>query len=86
MNTPKKYGLLLVDIQGKLAELVENSNVVLSNTEKLIKSCQILSIETVVLEQNPKGLGTTHPCIDRHLNNIEPLIKYSLTLWQSNTF
>ena len=76
MSNHAKVGLLVVDIQGKLAELVSGSQAMLANTQKLIKSSQLLSIPIVVLEQNPKGLGSTHREIKQHLSGITPLEKY----------
>lgn len=54
-------GLILVDVQGSLARIVENSGLVIANTRKLIQCCKLLSIPIIWLEQNPKGLGVTIP-------------------------
>ena len=67
MKNADECGLLIVDIQGTLANLVANSEMTISNTVRLIKSCQALSIPVVVLEQNPKGLGPTTLEIERCL-------------------
>lgn len=79
MAKTEKYGLLIVDIQGKLAELVENSDEMINNTIKLIECCQILSIPVVVLEQNPKGLGKTTFMVRESIDNYAPLVKYSFS-------
>jgi len=52
-------GLIVVDIQGKLARLVHESATLISNCEKLIKGVQILDLPIIWLEQNPDKLGTT---------------------------
>ncbi len=52
-------GLLLVDVQGSLARIVQNSDIFIANTKKLIQCCKLLSIPVIWLEQNPKGLGAT---------------------------
>lgn len=54
-------GLIVVDIQGGLARIVQQSDLFINNTKKLIQSCQLLSIPVIWLEQNPKGLGATVP-------------------------
>jgi nicotinamidase-related amidase len=54
-------GLLVVDVQGKLARMVEHSEQIIANTEKLIKCSQKLDLPIVCLEQNPAGLGKTVP-------------------------
>jgi len=61
LNKVNDHGLLIVDIQGKLAQLVHNSASFLQQTRKLIQCCQQLHLPIVVLEQNPEGLGTTTP-------------------------
>lgn len=54
-------GLIIVDIQGKLAKIVHKSDSLVNNTRKLIECCQLLSMPIIWLEQNPKGLGETLP-------------------------
>jgi hypothetical protein len=44
------FGLVVVDIQGKLARIVHNSDSVIRQTQKLIQCCQALAIPIVVLE------------------------------------
>lgn len=77
MSSADNYGLLVIDIQGKLAHLVNNGSAVIANTAKLIKCCQLLSIPIVVLEQNPKGLGSTTSELQSALNNYQPMTKHS---------
>lgn len=73
----ESYGLLIVDIQGSLANIVDNSEQIIENTVKLISCCQLLSIPVVVLEQNPDGLGATTPQIKESVLNYQPLEKHS---------
>ena len=77
MITTQNCGLLIVDVQGKLAEIVADSGRMIGNIVKLTKSCQILSIPVVVLEQNPEGLGSTAPDITDCLEHYRPLVKHS---------
>jgi nicotinamidase-related amidase len=60
-------GLIVVDIQGSLARTVQQSDLFIGNTKKLIQCCQLLSIPIIWLEQNPKGLGATVPEISELL-------------------
>lgn len=76
MSEQSSVGLLVVDIQGKLAELVDQSEALLSSTKKLIKCCSVLSIPIVVLEQNPEGLGPTHKTLTTDLGDFDPLAKF----------
>ena len=60
-------GLIVVDIQGSLARIVQQSDLFIDNTKKLIQCCKLLSIPIIWLEQNPKGLGATVPEISELL-------------------
>jgi nicotinamidase-related amidase len=53
--------LILVDVQGRLARIVQNSDLLIANIRKLLQCCKLLSIPVIWLEQNPEGLGETVP-------------------------
>ncbi|QFZ54450.1 hydrolase [Oceanihabitans sp. IOP_32] len=74
LNT-ENTGLILVDVQGKLARTVFESESLIANIEKLIKGCKILGIPIVWLEQYPEGLGHTVPEISKLLKNQKPIEK-----------
>ena len=59
MLTKEKTGLIVVDIQGKLARLVHDSSTLIPNCEKLIKGVQSLGLPILWLEQNPDKIGST---------------------------
>ncbi len=59
MLNKNNTGLVLIDVQGSLARLVQNSDLIIANIKKLIECCKILSLPVIWLEQNPKGLGET---------------------------
>ena len=67
-------GLILVDIQGKLASMVMDNGYI-EQTRKLIQACRVLSIPLIWLEQNPKGLGHTIPEITDLLDGHKPYEK-----------
>jgi nicotinamidase-related amidase len=79
-------GLLIVDIQGKLARLVHDSDTLLSNCVKLIKGAQALKLPIICLEQNPDKLGPTVDEIHLLLNKARPLVKYTFNACQEPTF
>ncbi|MFQ2092537.1 isochorismatase family protein [Aeromonas taiwanensis] len=54
-------GLLVVDIQGRLARLVEESDTLIANTATLVQGARALGLPVVWLEQNPGKLGATVP-------------------------
>ena len=76
MISVNNCGLLVVDIQGKLARLVHDSEAMIQSTRKLIECCQLLSLPIITLEQNPQGLGHTVEELTEHLTEIEPIEKH----------
>lgn len=61
MLQSNQTGLLVVDIQGKLARLVEGSEALIANTARLVQGAQALGLPVIWLEQNPDKLGATVP-------------------------
>ena len=70
-------GLIVIDIQGKLARLVHESEVLIANCEKLIKGAQALSLPIIWLEQNPEKLGPTVDNLAAILANQQPITKFT---------
>ncbi|NVK57281.1 MAG: isochorismatase family protein [Alteromonadaceae bacterium] len=56
-----KAGLLVVDVQGKLARSVADSELMISQLEALIKGVQVLGLPVIQVEQLPDKLGRTVP-------------------------
>ena len=63
MLTPKETLLLIIDVQGRLAPAVFESEKVERNIQKLIRACHVLEVPLLVTEQYPKGLGNTIPSL-----------------------
>jgi len=53
--------LLVIDLQGKLVELVHRSPLVLAATRRLLAIAELFAVPVVLTEQYPRGLGATHP-------------------------
>ncbi|MGY5612632.1 isochorismatase family protein [Vibrio brasiliensis] len=70
-------GLIIVDVQGKLASLVDESEALVKNCVTLIQGAQILDLPIVWLEQNPTKLGDTVEAISQHLQGASPISKYT---------
>lgn len=86
MLTQETTGLIIIDVQGKLARIVNESEKLVSNLEKLIRGCQILSIPIIYAEQNPKGLGSTIPEIGKLLSPQKPVEKYTFNALENEAF
>ncbi|RZQ51662.1 hydrolase [Pseudoalteromonas phenolica] len=68
-------GLVIVDIQGKLASLVHGSEAMISQTVKLVQAAKLLDLPMVFLEQLPEKLGSTIPELQAHLGDIPAIEK-----------
>ncbi|MBE8728248.1 hydrolase [Flavobacterium hungaricum] len=79
-------GLIVIDVQGKLARIVHESEKLIQNLEKLIRGCQILSLPIICAEQNPAGLGSTVPELQKLFANQKPIAKFSFNALENNLF
>jgi nicotinamidase-related amidase len=64
--------LVVVDVQGKLAQLMYEKDTLFKNIEVLIKAAKILNIPILWCQQCPDALGPTVPQIAELLSGIEP--------------
>lgn len=61
--------LLIIDIQEKLANVMDRKEEILKNTNILINAFQLFEIPIIVTEQYPEGLGKTKEAISDKFNN-----------------
>lgn len=74
-----KTGLVVIDVQGKLATIVHDSEAFIANLVKLVKAAKLLGMPILWLEQNPEKLGATVPELREVLDRVEPIAKYSFS-------
>jgi nicotinamidase-related amidase len=67
--------LVVVDFQGKLAQIVHNAEETLKNAAILIQGMKVLDIPVIATEQYPKGLGHTVAAIADHFDGVPVLEK-----------
>ncbi|MBI4911768.1 MAG: isochorismatase family protein [Acidobacteria bacterium] len=60
---PRRSILLVIDLQGKLVEMVHRPAMVLESTTRLLRLADLFSVPVLLTEQYPKGIGPTHPGI-----------------------
>lgn len=75
MLSQNDTGLIIVDIQGKLAEIVHQSESVIANATVLAKGANCLGLPIVWLEQNPSRLGATTASLSDALGDYQPIPK-----------
>ena len=77
MLARENTGLVVIDIQGKLASLVHDSDALIANCAKLIQGAQVLGLPIVWLEQNPDKLGATVEPLKQLLEGSAPISKFT---------
>ena len=74
-----KTALIVVDVQGKLADLMSEREALFANVERLIGGARAMGLPIVVTEQNPEKLGATRPEIAACLGDYEPITKMTFS-------
>jgi nicotinamidase-related amidase len=86
MLKPENSVLVMIDIQGKLWNVMYEKESLLENAQKLAKGVQILGVPVILTEQNPRGLGPTLPELMQYLPEVKPLPKLSFSCCQDKGF
>ncbi len=55
--------VVVIDLQGKLMEMIERPKLVIEATIRLLKLCELFEVPVILTEQYPQGLGRTHPSV-----------------------
>ena len=63
----EKTALLIIDVQSRIIDVMQNKESLVQNIVKLIKGMNILDVPVFYTEQYPKGLGETIPEIKHEL-------------------
>jgi nicotinamidase-related amidase len=58
---PERSAVVVIDLQGKLIEMVHRSKLVIAATQRLMQLAEIYERPVILTEQYPEGLGATHP-------------------------
>ena len=75
----EKCCLVVVDVQGKLAQLMDGKESLFANIEVLIKAAKALEMPILWCQQNPRALGPTAPQLAKLLGGVEPVDKMSFS-------
>jgi nicotinamidase-related amidase len=78
--------LVIIDIQGNLAQAMFDKENIFANTVKLIKGFKALDLPIMVTEQIPQKLGKTLPQIADEIEGFNPIAKESFSCWDENNF
>lgn len=87
MLSKNTTGLIVVDVQGKLASLMHESEALIENITKLVKGAKALDLPIVWLEQNPERLGpTVEPIREVLATDHLAIAKYTFDGCKASTF
>lgn len=75
--SPQQSFLLVVDVQGKLARLMHDSDAMIRNQRILVEGCRLLDVPVIWAEQLPEKLGPTVPELSEKLDGLAPCHKSS---------
>jgi nicotinamidase-related amidase len=78
--------LVVVDVQGKLAQVAHDKEKLFANCEVLIKTAKGLEFPVIWCEQNPKALGPTIEQLGSLLTEEQPIAKYSFSCCGNEEF
>jgi nicotinamidase-related amidase len=79
MLNEKDCCLVIVDVQGKLAQLMHDKETLIKNLRILIQAAKILNIPILWCQQVPAALGPTVPEIAELLTDNQPINKSSFS-------
>mgnify|MGYP003960754815 CR=1 FL=1 len=87
MLKKENTALIIIDVQGKLAQIMHNRDLLFQNFQALIKGTQALKIPVIWVEQLPDKLGATIPEIaDILKDDMQPISKYTFSACGNEDF
>jgi nicotinamidase-related amidase len=78
--------LILIDVQGNLAQTMIDKEKTFSNSVKLIRGFRALNLPMMISEQIPEKLGPTIPQLAQELGEVKPIAKESFSCWAEPAF
>ena len=82
----KNCCLAVVDVQGKLAQLMQDKDALFKNIQLLIQAAQILEMPILWCQQVPDALGPTVPVIAELLTDVQPTNKAAFSCCGTDQF
>lgn len=86
MMTPEDTALVVVDVQGRLAEAMDGSAALLAALDRLIRGARRLDVPVLVTEQLPHKLGPTRPELAGAIEGLTPMSKTAFSCAGERTF
>ncbi|KLV03394.1 isochorismatase [Photobacterium aquae] len=86
MLTVNDTALVIVDVQGKLAQIMDERETLFYHLEAMVKGAKLLGLPIIWVEQLPDKLGATIPEISQHLVGQEPIAKSTFSCYENADF
>lgn len=71
--------LIIIDVQDKLFNVMNDKELLVKNLLKLVKGVQILEVPIILTEQNPSGLGPTIAEVTELTSEVNRIPKFSFS-------
>ncbi len=71
--------LVIVDVQGRLAQLMADRETLFANLQRMVRGARVLELPILWAEQNPAGLGPTIPELTALLEGEKPVSKMTFS-------
>lgn len=78
--------MLLVDVQGQLAQLMNEKDRLFKNIEIMIQGMKLLNIPIIWMEQIPSKLGPTVDCLATAMEGQTPIEKFTFSCCKTLEF
>ena len=75
MLESKNTVLVIIDVQGNLARIMQDSDALFRNLAMLIKGARLLDVPIIWMEQLPEKLGPTVIEVSKNLDGLKPIEK-----------
>ncbi len=80
MLTKDNTALLVIDVQGRLAQVMHDKERLFANVDRIIRGAKVLNLPIIWTEQVPEKLGATTPAIAELLQDVaQPITKSSFS-------
>ena len=86
MLNSKNTVLVIIDVQGNLARIMQNTDVLLQNLAILIQGARLQDVPIIWMEQLPEKLGRTVDDVSIHLKGLKPIKKDVFSCWKNDEF
>lgn len=85
MLTKEETVLVVIDVQGKLAQIVDESDFIINKIVQAVKGAKLLNVPVLWLEQYPQGLGPTVAEIANEMEG-QPIEKITFSAFDTPAF